>query len=627
MDSAVFVVGTAGHVDHGKSALVEALTGTHPDRLREERERGLTIELGFAWLTLPSSREVSVVDVPGHVRFVRHMLAGVGAIDLALVVVAADEGIMQQTREHLEILDLLEVPRGVVALTKCDLVEDEEWLTLVEEDVAELLAPTRLAGAPLVRVSAVAGSGLQDLTAAIDAALAEAPPPRDIGRPRLGVDRVFTMSGFGTVVTGTLLDGRLSVGDAVEAVPGGPQARIRGLQTHRHELQEAEPGSRVAVNLAGVATERLRRGQVLAPPGRLAAARTLDARVRALADRPLRHNLRVAVHVGADEVQGRVRVLGGEQIAAGEEGWCQLLLTEPVAAAEGDLFVLRVSDRTIAGGRVVALDAPRHRRTDALVLERLAAQAQGTPMSRVLAALERVEPATRAQLAAAVELPPPEREEALAALIAGGEARELPVAGAEPLLLSTGGVKRLLDRARRALDGYRADHPLRFAMPREELRGRVELGPREFTALFPALVPPLMEREGGVAVEGWEPRPTAAQRRRLDEAAAAVVAAGLAPPRLDLDVEELAYLEGSGTAVDCGDGVLLARSAFEEARDAVAALIEELGPVTLAQVRDRLGTNRRAAQALLETLDRRRVTRRAGEARVLVAASEGASEG
>jgi selenocysteine-specific elongation factor len=274
----VFVVGTAGHVDHGKSALVEALTGTHPDRLREERERGLTIELGFAWLTLPSGREVSVVDVPGHVRFVRHMLAGVGAIDLALVVVAADEGIMPQTREHLEILDLLEVPRGVVALTKCDLVDDEEWLALVEEEVTELLAPTRLAGAPLVRVSSVAGSGIEELTATIDAALAEAPPPRDIGRPRLGVDRVFTMSGFGTVVTGTLLDGRLHVGDAVEAVPGGSQARIRGLQTHRHELQEAEPGSRVAVNLAGMATERLRRGQVLAPPGRLASARTLDAR-------------------------------------------------------------------------------------------------------------------------------------------------------------------------------------------------------------------------------------------------------------------------------------------------------------------------------------------------------------
>ncbi len=619
----MFVIGTAGHVDHGKSSLVEALTGTHPDRLQEERERGLTIELGFAWLTLPSGREVSIVDVPGHVRFVRHMLAGVGAIDLALVVIAADEGIMPQTREHLEILDLLEVKYSVVALTKCDLVEDEEWLHLIEEEVLEMLAPTQLAGAPLVRISTVTGSGIEKLTKTLDAAIAETPPPRDIGRPRLGIDRVFTMSGFGTVVTGTLLDGPLRVGDDVEVVPGGLQARIRGLQTHQRELQEASPGSRVAVNLAGVAIEQLRRGQVLAHPGRLTHTRTLDARVRTLPKQPLRHNLRVTVHVGADEVQGRIRVLSGEQIKVGQEGWCQLLLAEPVAATEGDLFVLRVSDRTVAGGRVIAIDPPRHHRSDTHVLERLASQAQGTPTSRVLAALERVEPATRAQIAAIVELSTTEHDEALFTLITDGEAFEQPMAGGETLLLSATGVERLLNRAQRALDDYRTNHPLRFAMPREELRGRLELGPREFSALLPTLVPPLVEHGAGIATGRWEPRPTAAQKRRLEEASATVAVSGMSPPRLDLDAEEVAYLEGMGLAIDCGNGVLLERTSFENAQRTVIKLIQGQGAVTLAEVRDCLDTNRRVAQALLETLDRRRITRRSGEVRVLVSEANG----
>ncbi len=613
----MFVVGTAGHVDHGKSALVEALTGIHPDRLREERERGLTIELGFAWLTLPSGREVSVVDVPGHVRFIRHMLAGVGAIDLALLVVAADEGIMPQTREHLEILDLLEVRRGVVALTKCDLVEEEEWLDLVEEEVSELIAPTRLAGAPVRRVSATAPSGLEELASALDRELREAEAPRDIGRPRLAIDRVFTMSGFGTVVTGTLLDGALAVGDAVAALPEGPQARIRGLQTHRRQLQTAEPGSRVAVNLAGVPTERLRRGQVLAPPGRLGVARVLDARVRSLAGRGLRHNRRVTVHIGSAEVQGRVRVLGADEVPPGGEGWCQLVLAEPVACDEGDLFVLRISDTTVAGGRVVELGSPRHRRSDARVLERLAERARDRPAGRLLAALARIEPATRQRLARAQALPGGD-EGTLADLLARGAVRELSSAHGEPLLLSAAGAARLLERASRTLQAYHAEHPLRFAMPREELRGRLELGRTEFAAVVEALAPPLVERTDGIAGPQWAPRPTAAQRRRLEGAATALAEGGLSAPRLDLDGEEVAYLAGAGAAVDCGDGVLLAQPAFEQARSAVAARIRGHGAITLAEARDLLGTSRRVAQALLETLDRQRLTRREGEGRVLV---------
>ncbi len=650
----MFVIGTAGHVDHGKSALVEALTGTNPDRLAEEQERGLTIELGFAWLTLPSGREVSVVDVPGHVRFVRHMLAGAGAIDLALLVVAADESVMPQTREHLAILDLLAVEHGIIAITKSDLV-DEEWLDLVEEEARALLAGTSLADAPIVRCSAVARDGLDELLVALDAALDGVPEPRDIGRPRLGIDRVFTMPGFGTVVTGTLLDGRLRVGDSVEAVPGGPTARIRGLQTHRTERDEAEPGTRVAVNLSGLSTDDLRRGQVLAPAGRLMPARTIDARLRVLGaagDRPLRHNLRVAVHAGADEAQGRVRVLGtagevpsgdagpagatgsggdgeiesiGEggaidEIAAGSEGWAQIVLTQPLAVVPGDLFVLRVSDQTVAGGRVVEVNPPRHRRTDPATVDRIAARAAGTPESQVVAVLERLEPCLAAAVEAEVELDANAFEQALAGLVEAGDVVAL-TAGDDRIYLTAGGRERLGQQAARALEGYEQDRPLRFAMPREELRSRLGLGQREFSAIVDALdvVHAAGERADGVARDGWAPQLTAAQRKTADEVVAQLAAAGAAPPRLEVDAELLAYLEGAGRTVDCGDGVVMAAEAYEQA---VATAVERLraGPATLAELRDALGTNRRAAQAFLETLDRRGVTRRDGDARVLRAA-------
>ncbi len=621
----MFVIGTAGHVDHGKSALVEALTGTNPDRLAEEQERGLTIDLGFAWLTLPSGREVSIVDVPGHVRFVRHMLAGAGAIDLAMFVVAADESVMPQTREHLEILDLLGVQHAVIALTKSDTVDDD-WLDLVEEEVRGLLEPTSLADAPIVRVSAVTRDGVDELLATLDAALDTVPEPRDIGRPRLGIDRVFTMSGFGTVVTGTLLDGRLHVGDSVEAVPGGPTARIRGLQTHRTEREEAEPGTRVAVNLAGLATEDLRRGQVLAPAGRMTPARTLDARLRVLGHRPLRHNLRVAVHAGADEVQGRVRVVGGsDEVPAGEEGWAQIVLTQLLAVVPGDLFVLRVSDHTVAGGRVIEVNPPRHRRADPATVERLIARAAGTPESHVLAAIERLEPCLAATIEGAVELDAEEFESALDSLVQTGDATAL-VAGEERIYLTSAGLERLDQQAARALEGYEQEHPLRFAMPREELRSRLGLPPREFGAVVESFAPAIVANGEAVQREGWAPQLTTAQQRATDEIVEQLGAGGAAPPRLEVDAELIAYLEGAGRAVDCGDGVVMAAEAFDVA---VQAAIDRLrkGPATLGELRDALGTNRRAAQAFLETLDRRGITRRDGEARVLGrAASDGGAQ-
>lgn len=614
----MYVIGTAGHVDHGKSSLIQALTGINPDRLREEQERGLTIELGFAWLTLPSGREVSIVDVPGHVRFVRHMLAGIGAVDLALLVIAADEGVMPQTSEHLEILDLLEVKHAIVALTKTDLAE-AEWTDLIEEEVRELIDTTSIAGAPIVRVSSVTGDGLEELRGALDAALVDVPEPADIGRPRLGIDRVFTMTGFGTVVTGTLLGGRLAIGDTLEAVPDGPTARIRGLQTHRQDVEEAQPGTRVAVNLAGVSTEELDRGQVLAAPGRMTRVQAFDTRLRVLDGRPLQHNLRVAVHTGAAEAQGRVRVLAGDEIPAGTEGWAQVVLTSPLACVTGDLVVLRVSDETIAGGHVITANPPRHRRNDEATIARLDALATGTPESEAVAALERIEPATQASLLAAVELDVDALRAALETLVADEDVVSLSSEQAEgaPLFITAAGLGALRSQSESALEAYHREFPLRFTMPREELRSRLHLDQRAFAAVLGALAPVIEARGDGVTDAGWAPKPTPPQKAALAEIEGTLAAAGLQPPRLDADPELVAHLGSGGRLVDCGNDVIVSAEAFAQAEAAVRELLGNAAELSLAEARDAFGTNRRVAQAVLETLDARGVTRRQGDGRVL----------
>ena len=390
----MYVVGTAGHVDHGKSTLVEALTGIDPDRLREEKVRGMTIDLGFAWLTLPGGNEVSVVDVPGHERFVNNMLAGVGGIDMALLVVAADESVMPQTREHLAILDLLGVGRGLVAITKSDLVE-EEWLGLVESEVEDVLTGTTLEDAPIVAVSAMTGNGLPELKATMARLLEETPSKPDLGRPRLPVDRSFTMSGFGTVVTGTLIDGRLSVGEAVELVVSGRKARVRGLQTHRTRLEEALPGTRVAANLTGVAHEEVSRGDVMATGGWLTPATALDVRLRVLDDAPhsLRHNMFVTVHSGSSEVIGRLRLLDSRTADPGATVWAQLKLDTPVAVVKGDYVVIRSNQTTLGGGEVADPHARRHRRNHRPILQRLDSMLEGSTGEVLLRTIETSEPA------------------------------------------------------------------------------------------------------------------------------------------------------------------------------------------------------------------------------------------
>ena len=376
----MYVIGTAGHVDHGKSTLVKALTDIDPDRLPEEKEREMTVDLGFAWMTLPSGREVSIVDVPGHERLIKNMLAGVGAIDLAMLIVAADESVMQQTREHLAILDILQIRRGLIVVTKTDLV-DEELVELVKAEVEDVVAGTSFEGCTMIGVSAYTGAGLDELKATIDEILDDTGARRDLGRPRLPVDRCFSISGFGTVVTGTLIDGVFAIGQEVELAPSGMRGRIRGLQSHKERVDSSDPGVRLAVNLSGVARTDIERGEVVTLPGWLPSTRRLDTRIRMVAGapHPLRHNSGVTFHLFTSETTARVRLLDADRLAPSEEGWIQILLDDPIPMVKGDYFVLRSAEDTLGGGQVVDPNPRRrHRRFVPETIEQLLMLDQGT---------------------------------------------------------------------------------------------------------------------------------------------------------------------------------------------------------------------------------------------------------
>ena len=619
----MFVVGTAGHVDHGKSTLVEALTGIDPDRLAEEKERGLTIDLGFAWLRLPSGGEVSIVDVPGHERFVNNMLAGVGGIDIALLVVAADESVMPQTREHLAILDLLRIPRGLVALTKTDLVDDE-WLELVAADVEDTLEGTALEGARILPVSAHTGDGLPELIGAIEAMLQDIPAKRDLARPRLPIDRAFTMTGFGTVVTGTLIDGHLETGQEVELAVAGQRTRIRGLQTHMQRVSKAEPGTRVAANLIGVSQRDVSRGESLTIPGWLRPTTAFDVHLRVLRDapNPLRHNMYVTVHTGSSETVARLRLLEDDRAHPGDTTWAQLKLDAPVAVAKGDYFVIRSNMTTLGGGNIVDTHAPRPRRRHAPTIERLEIMERGTDREILHKTIEGLEPAEFTQVVNRANLDERTARTEIEEMIADGDAVALGAGGVRrgTRLYTGGGWRALESQARAALGDYHRQFPLRAAAPKEELRSRLRLSPQAFNDVLRLL------NEGGVTVErGSTARlpdhaPSLAewQRAEVDEYLRRLESEPFSPPTdIEIDAEVVNLLDDEGRVVKAGGGVVFSASAYQEMVERVSAHIEEHGEITVGDARNLFGTSRKYALALMDHLDHTRVTRRVGDARVI----------
>jgi len=628
------VMGTAGHIDHGKTQLVKTLTGIDTDRLKEEKERGITIDLGFAHLTYEDGTEVGVIDVPGHERFVRNMLAGVGGIDLVMLVIAADEGVMPQTREHLAICQLLRVKEGLVALTKADLV-DEDWLELVSEDTREFLKGTFLEGKPIVPVSAKTGQGIDELKRALQALVARVPPKQLEGKFRLPVDRVFTIRGFGTVVTGTLFSGTIRVEDRIEIYPKGIEAKIRGLQVHNASVPEAVAGQRTAINLQGIDKVELERGDVLGHPGEFAPTFMLDAVLQHLSDapRPLRHRARVRLHVGTSEIMGRVILLDRDELAPGEEAYVQLRLEEPAIVLPRDRFVIRSYSpvQTIGGGILLDAQASKHRRGEAGLAAHFRLLAEGRPEEIFSHHLRQ---ATHQGLRLSEFLPRTELSESRLRQVATTlqRAGRLRAVNADMgWYLHAEALDSLTRELRRYLEIFHRQNPLKPNIASEELRAKVRgLGERVCLMALEEL-----RQQGVVVVERDRVRLATHQvalddtrERILNELEAEFLAAGYQPPRVeDLfaklnigkghDKALLQVLLDQGRAVRLKENVVFHRANLAKAETLLVQYLRDHREITPIEFKDLLGISRKYAIPMLEYFDSQKITIRVGDKRIL----------
>ncbi len=623
MGSDMYVIGTAGHVDHGKSTLVEALTGIDPDRLQEEKERGMTIDLGFAWLELPNGEEVSIVDVPGHERFVNNMLAGVGGIDLAMLVIAADESVMPQTREHLAILDLLKISIGVVVLTKIDMVSDE-WIELVGADIEDALRETSLEGSEIYPVSALKGTGISELLLGIQNLIQDSPQKRDVGRPRLPIDRAFTITGFGTVVTGTLIDGSLAVGQEVELATMGQFTRVRGLQTHLRKQEEVLPGTRVAANLIGVSQDEILRGEVLTVPGLLSPTEAVDVRLRVIPDSPqqLRHNMYLTLHTGSVEVVARLRLLDKDVVEPGDDAWAQLKLDKPIVVMKGDYFVVRSNQTTLGGGRVIETHAQRHRRRHAPTIERLALMDGGTDAEVILTTVDSLEPGEFDDVVKRTNMNAQTVSGVLEAMLQDDMVVILDNAniGSGSLIYSKDGWVSVGIRTKKALYSYHNQFPLRRGAPKEELRSRLEMTQMVFNLALPLLEKEAILVEQGALVKLPDHKPALTDSQTTEASTyLALLVEGCYSPSTERapDAELLNFLVDEHKVIKLNDNVVYAVDVYSDMVVRVSEFIGINGQITVADVRDLFNTSRKYAIALLDHMDQRRITRRIGDARVL----------
>ena len=626
------VVGTAGHIDHGKTSLVKALTGIDTDRLPEEKARGITIDLGFAFLEEPDGLIIEIVDVPGHERFVRNMLAGVGGIDLALLVIAADEGVMPQTREHLAICSLLRIKSGLVALTKSDLVE-ADWLELVKDDAAGLVRGTFLEGAPLLAVSAKTGEGLSELRAALRT-LSEAVPGRSADQlPRLPIDRVFTVKGFGTVITGTLMTGRFNADERVEVYPRAVQAKVRGLQTHGHPVSEARAGQRTAMNLQGIERAAITRGDVVGPPGVFVAATLVDGTLELLEDAPraLKSRDRVRFHTGTSEIMARVLLIDRAELLPGEQTFARFRLEAPLVALPSDRFVVRSYSPivTIGGGTLLDIDPPRFKRKAPALVAHLTLLAEGAPEDVVEEHVRQIGTGgvRLAVLSGRVAFGP----ERLRALLATLQASGRILAVERDWFLHPESEQRLRSQALTALEEFHRANPLKPGMSREELRHRAgDAEDRIFAHLLGRLDAEGLVRSerDKVRLASHEVHLSADQQRVVEQVEGEFLRTGAAPPspeealnragvRGDEEHELFQILVEGRRLVRIKESLFFHAQALETIQNKLVTLLRERKEIGPADIKDLLGISRKYAIPLLEYFDGRRVTMRVGERRVL----------
>lgn len=631
-----FVIGTAGHVDHGKTMLIKALTGKETDRLKEEKERGISIELGFAPFILPSGITAGVVDVPGHERFIKNMLAGVGGMDMVLLVVAADEGIMPQTREHLDIIDLLQIPEGIIVITKADLVE-EEWLAMVQEDVSQLVKGTVLENVPVATVSAATGQGIPELIQLIDGVAGKLQERPVTGQARMPVDRVFSMTGFGTVITGTLVEGRLQIGDSVEILPEGIEARVRGLQVHGQKVETAAAGQRVAVNLAGIERQSINRGSVVAVPGLFKPSHRLDIRIKLLpgAEKSLVNRARIRVHIGAAEILARIILLEEDELSPGESGFAQLECEQPIVAARGDRLVIRSYSpmRTIGGGRVIDPRPPKRKRLDLGVIEALRTKEKGTPEELLEQLMESSKQTvfTGEELGRGLGFDEASIKETIQNLELTGRVRSFTCDNKPHYIL-----KSIFDRKAAELTGilekFHHTFPLRVGVSKEEIRSRVFAGLSN--KVFNALADLYQENnvikivDENIAKQGFEQDPGENWRQMFQKIEERFLAEGLQNPGWEeitsefklnrADSEEiLNYFVNNRILIKLEDNILIHRKSLEMAKDLIIQYLEKNSEMSLGEARDILKTSRKFALPIMSFFDKEKVTRRVGDKRVL----------
>jgi len=633
------ILGTAGHIDHGKTALVKALTGVDTDRLKEEKERGITIELGFTFLDLPSGIRLGIIDVPGHEKFVKHMVAGVWGIDLVALVIAADEGVMPQTREHLDICRLLKVKKGLVVLTKIDLV-DRELLELVKEEVSEIVQDTFLKGAPILAVSSTTGEGVPQLLSTLDLLSKEIEGRSSNGLFRLPIDRVFVMKGFGTVVTGTMISGSLSLGETVQVLPSGLEGKVRTLQVYSRSVEKAMAGERAAVNLQGIETSAIERGNVLIRPNTLKPTQLIDAYLEYLPDapRPLKHRTRQRFHIGTTLTNASIFLLDREELGPGEGGYVQLRLEQPVVALPQDRFVIRGSSaiQTIGGGVVLDSHPDKHRRHSSSVIADLSLLKDGTSEQGLRQHIYHsgMGGITLEELLNRVEMPPSEIQLILRKMAGKGD---LLFIDPEKLkVIEKGQYQGLKEMVLAQLGEFHQRFPMKSGLSKEELR--TKLPPEVDVKLFQILINELIQSKE-VVLEKDKLRLPSHQISSVDEKGlvkrveGAVLKRGLQPPSPKELSEEWSEREEEVRAIFehlVHEGVLVKvksefyfhRVPFENLKEELVTYIKSHQEITTPQFKEMTKGSRKYAIPLIEYFDQIKLTLRLGEKRVLRGASQ-----
>ncbi len=620
----MFVLGTAGHIDHGKSKLVEALTGIDPDRLPEEKRRGMTIDLGFAWLSLPDGSEVGIVDVPGHERFVKNMVAGVGGIDAVLFVVAADDGWMPQSQEHLQVLDFLRIKKGIVVITKIDLVK-EDWLSLVEDDIRDKVKGTILESAPILRASSTNKIGIDKLYDEIVKMISEIQPRKDIGKPRMYIDRVFTMAGRGTVVTGTLIDGFFHLGEEIQILPQRISARIRDLQTHKKKFEKAMPGTRVAMNLVGLEKEEIQRGDVVTKVGGDEVTDVFTAKVHIVptVGFPIKHNAELLLILGTTELLARVNILDRDAIEPGGSAFVQFKCRKNLLARIGDHFILRLPSPqiTVGGGVVLDVSLRRYKRRNQRMISDLERRLTLNLADLILSDLERRDFVLRESILKASNFSQSQIEWSLVELEKNGK-----IFLTENLITDQSKWEVVLSEIIKVVEKTHQRFPFRIGLKSAELSGKLKIEEDLLTEAIKYLIKDKRIAQQGayLRLPSHHPELSSEQTGISQKILQKFAAQPLSPPTKEEILDEGAdyedvlmfLIQGEGL-VELKDGILFRKEDFEKIKNKIVDFIKKNGPATVSQLREHLSTTRKYIIPILEKLDQLGVTEREGDKRVL----------